>query len=519
MKLVKNLVSGEALQIKIREGVAKAFTISKAGYGPRSGNALLEQIYGDPITSHDGITNIRNYFDADPIINMTIRALVQASNKNNKTVGDGTTGAVILSHYLYMEAYKLVLGGHNRMEVAELIKQTGNSVIEQLIKTAKPFKRSMIKKIAQVSSNDEAISDMLEEIFLALGTDGHVLIEDTEGDFITSEVIEGFYFNKGLTYLALANDPSNLVSRHYNAPIILSEKRFINAIDIAPILSVLVKNNIHEVILIGELHQEALEYVARNKKEGFINVVAVEPLHHEGLRSLFLDDLSLIIGAKVIPAGFRPSDFNLDMIGYAEKATINTKSTTIIGGDGAREDVEKRCGDLETQLKEATNQVDITNLSERLARLRGKLAIVTVGAPGDLERKEVKLRVEDAISAVQASPLHGVLPGGGVALAKVDAGIFTGAYQSLLKCLAENSGLNTEKVLMTVLESKPWYGYNFKTIDNLKPDYTTVELYKEGVIDPAEVVIEIVRNASSAVSSLITVSIAEVLANRDEKEI
>ncbi len=519
MKLVKKLVSGEELQIKIREGVNKAFEISKAGYGPRSGNALLEQIYGDPITSHDGITNIRNYFDEDPIINMTIRALVQASNKNNKTVGDGTTGAVILSYYLYKEAYKLVLGGHNRMEIAELIKQTGDDVIKQLIKMAKPFKKSMIKKIANISSNNNAISEMLEEIFLTLGTDGHVLIEDTEGDFITSEIIEGFYFNKGFTYLALANDPSNLISLHYNAPIILSEKSFVNAMDIAPILSMLVKNKIHEVVLIGELHQEALEYVARNKKEGYISVVAVEPLHHEGNRSLFLDDLSVITGGKVLPPGFRTSDFTLDMIGYAQKVTINTKSTTIIGGDGDKEDLRLRCSDLEQQLKEATNQIDITNLTERLSRLKGKLAIVTVGAPGDLERKEVKLRIEDAISAVQASPIHGILPGGGVALARVDAGIFTNSYQSLLKCLADNSGLNTEKVLMTVLESNNWLGYNFKTISNINPDYSPLNLYQEGIIDPTEVVIEIVKNACSAVSSLITVSIAEVLANRDEKEI
>jgi chaperonin GroEL len=519
MKLVKRLVEGEELQLKIREGVSKAFTISKAGYGPKSGNALLEQIYGDPILSHDGITNIRNYFDADPVINMTIRALVQASNKNNKTVGDGTTGAVILSYYLYVEAYRLVLAGYNRMEVAELIKQTADSVIDQLIKSAKPFKKSMVKKIANVSSGSEAISEMLDDIFTVLGTNGHVLIQDTEGDFITSEIIEGFYFPKGLTYLALANDPSNLVHKQFKPPIIISEKRFMTATDIAPILSTLVKSSIKDVILIGELHQEALDFVARNKREGFINVVAVEPMHHEGIRSLFLDDLATVIGGKVLSAGFRPSDFTIEMLGYAESVTINTKSTTIIGGDGAKEDVEKRISDLDEQLKEATNQIDIDNLSERLARLRGKLAIVTVGAPGDLERKEVKLRVEDAISAVQASPLHGVLPGGGVALARVNAGQFSGAYQSLLKCLAENSGLNTEKILISILESKYWYGFNFRSMSSLKPDYTPVELYQEGIIDPAEVVIEIVKNATSAVSSLITVGIAEVLNDRDEKEI
>jgi len=519
MKTVKRLVEGEELQLKIREGVVKAFTISKSGYGPKSGNAFLEQIYGDPILSHDGITNIRSYFDSDPVINMTIRALVQASYKNNKTVGDGTTGAVILSYYLYQEAYKLVLGGYNRMEVAELIKQAGDSVIRQLIEKSKPFKNSMIKKIAQVSSGSEAISDMLEEIFEVLGTNGHVLIQDTEGDFITSEIIEGFYFPKGLTYLALANDPSNLVHKQFNAPIIISEKRFMTATDIAPILSNLVKNNIKDVVLIGELHQEALDFVARNKREGYINVVAVEPMHHEGIRSLFLDDLATVIGGKVLSAGFRPSDFNIDLLGYAESITINTKSTTIIGGDGAKEDVDKRIADLDDQLQEATNQVDIDNLTERLSRLRGKLAIVTVGAPGDLERKEVKLRVEDAISAVQASPTHGVLPGGGVALARADAGQFTNAYQSLVKCLADNSGLNTEKVLMSVLESSYWYGFNFKTMSSLNPDYTPVELYKEGIIDPTEVIIEIVKNATSAVSSLITVGIAEVLENRDEKEV
>jgi chaperonin GroEL len=520
MKYTKQLVKDEELDKRIKEGFEKAYTLAKSGYGPRSGNALLEQIYDDPVSSHDGITNIKDYYDEDPVVNMVIRSLVQASSKNNKNVGDGTTGVVVLSCLLYREAMKLIGAGYNRFEVAEMLQESGFQAIEELKLHAKPFEPSMIKKIANISSNSDSISSLLAEIFEKLGPDAHIIIQDSEGDGVQSSLIDGFYFNKGFTYASLIKDQVNFESIHYKEPIILSEKTFTTATEIAPILKTLVAANKKEVIFIGEITQQALELVALQHRAGLLSLVIVEPAHHDSLRAVFLEDLATFLDAKILSMGAKGSDFTIDMMGYAEKTIINSKSTTFIGGDGDKVKLKERIEKLEKQLSMTTNQFDLEIISQRLNRLKGKMAIVTVGAPTELARKDLKLRIDDSISAVQASPRYGVLPGGGVALSRISSdNKFYKSYQGLLKTLAENSGLNTEKVLLRVLEKPYWQGFNFKKLNSSSEDYKTVDMFKEGVIDPAEVVIELVKNATSIVSTLITTNIALTMVNRDDKDL
>ena len=375
MKFTKRLVDEEELQAGIKEGIDKAYRLARAGYGPRSGNALLEQKYDDPVSSHDGITNIKDYYDEDPNVNSVIRSLVQASSKNNKNVGDGTTGVILLSCFLYRKAIKLIGAGYNRFEVSDMLLESGYKVIEELKQNAKPFEPSMIKKIANISSNSNSISDLLTEIFDKLGANAHIVLQDSEGDGVESSIINGFYFNKGFTYAGLIKDQVNFESIHYKEPIILSEKTFTTASEIAPILQTLVANKQKEAIFIGEITQQALELVAVNHRGGVLSLVIVEPAHHDSLRSVFLEDLATFVGAKVLPMGAKGSDFTVDMMGMADKTIINSKSTTFIGGGGNPDDLKERIKKLETQLATTSNQFDLETISQRLNRLKGQMAI------------------------------------------------------------------------------------------------------------------------------------------------
>ena len=510
MKQARKLIREDKLQEGIAKGARKAYLLAKAGYGPKAGNAMLEQPYGDPLLSRDGITNIRKFYDEDPVQNMTIRSIVQASSQSNKNAGDGTTAAIILSYFLYTEARKLISAGHNRMEVAENLQEIAQLVCKQLDKLAEPFDISLLKKVARISSGSDAIGELLTEVFEDLGMDAHVLVENYGGDGIFSEIIDGFYFNRGFAHVALANDPSNLVSKHNEVPILITEKALLTTPDIAPLLDKINSAGMKELVIIGEVGPEAMDVIVYTRLQGLMTVLPIEPPVHEGLRTLFLDDLALVTGGKV----YRGQDeFDKDLLGFAKKVIVNGKSTTIIDGDGSGEDIEKRVAELKDQLNSATEEADLNALRERIGRLEGKLAIIRVGAPTELEQQEVKLRIEDAVCAIQAAPSDGVLPGGAVALARVQARRFSGAYKELIKCLADNAGLNPERILDSIEQTKNWYGYDLKNLTK-KP----IDLLKAGVVDPTLVIKEIVKNATSIASSLITSSVALTLVNRDDKQ-
>jgi chaperonin GroEL len=395
-----------------------------------------------------------------------------------------------------------------------MIKQAGIDVRNQVTMMAAPFTKDMVLQVARTSLGDQALGRLVEEIFTKLGSDAGVLVESSGGSDIYSEIVDGFYFNKGFTALALVNDPSNLRSYHEgNVPILISEKRLLVKTDAGPILETLLKERYGEVIVVGECSPEVLDVFYANKLAGSITVTAVDAPVYEGLRTLFMNDLALLTDATVYTPGSNPSDFNTNMLGYAKKVVIDATSTKIIGADGSAAKVKGRIKELKAQLKEATHQFDITILRERISRLNGKLAIIHVGSATEVEREEVKLRIDDAVCAIRAAYKEGVVPGGGVTLARVDAGLFTSAYTSLIKCLAENCGLNPEGVLQDVQKAKVWYGYDFKNLTT-----EPVDLRDAGILDPTLVITEMVKNATSIASTLIDATTGTALVDRDSKQ-
>lgn len=516
-KASRDIVYAADLQPRIASGIEKVYEVAKAAYGPGAGNAFLELPYGDPLISRDGVTNVEKVYLEDAVENMAARTIVQASRKNNKKVGDGTTAVVILAYHLYQEAQRAIATGKNRMAVARLLEQTATQVCEQIDKLKQPVDDLLLPYVAMVSAGDEAIGQMIADVITEVGIDGGVTVEDFAGAGIYNELVDGFYFRQGFTNVNLINDPSNLESKHQDIDILISEKKMATAADMAPILERIIAagGQGKDLLLVGDVSDEVLGMLLLNRMKGTINVTVVNMPIFGAMRALALDDLACVTGGKVYVSGANPSDFNIAMLGSAKQAIVNEFSTTIIGGEAASEDVDARVKELHEQLESIESAITIEAIKERLARLTGKVAIIRVGGATEIEQSEVKLRVQDAICAVQAAIQDGIVPGGGVTLARVGKNtVFADAFQAPFKQLVNNSGYNADITLWYMLKAPNWHGFDLRkpVIEN-KP----MNLLSAGVIDPASVVKETVRNAASVIAKLITVAVGVTYTDREQK--
>lgn len=513
--LTRSIIFDDEVQDKVKSALEQAYGVAKRSYGPKAGIALIEQPYGDPTASRDGVTNLKKVYLNDPYENMVTAIAKQASEQNNRKVGDGTTAVTILAYHLYMEARKLIVGGIGRMEVSRLLDLASAKILEALDESSIEVNEKITKNVAIVSSGDPEIGQMIADIIDEVGIEGGVTIEDFKGIGIFNEIVDGFYFPKGYTNVNLVNDPVNLESHHVGVPLLITEKRLATSADIAPILNIIVGSGVKDLVIVGEVSDEALSVLLLNRLKGIISTCVVDIPVYEGSRSLFLEDLAILTGGKVIPPGINPNSFTVDMLGFAEKVEITGYSTAIIGSDGAEEDVASRLEELRKQQKNATHPVDIEAIKNRIARLTGKIAIIRVGGATDVEQQEKKLRVQDAVCAVQAAIKDGISPGGGVTLVHMDtqAGQFANAYKEPFKQLVTNAGLNPEAYLAKVeAEGDMWHGFDLKD-----PTDKPINLLKAGIVDPTLVLKEIVQNATSIVAKLITTNTMMVYKDREAK--
>lgn len=508
-KLVKDVVFGDELHARIASGYKKTYEVAKESYGPNAGNALIEYPYGEPLISRDGVTNVQKLNFEDPIENATLAIARQASQHNDKSVGDGTTGAIILGYHLYTQGRKLIAGGENQMVVSRRIIEAGNKAIAQIDKMKVALNPKMLNKVATTSAGDEAIGELVAETINAVGPDGGVTLEDFAGRGIWNEIVEGFYFRKGLVSAYLAKDPGSLESRHFKAPILVLDKDLSDQSEAAEIMERIIDSGMKELIIVGSVTGDALAFIVQLRLSNKLIVSIVEAPYEA--RSLFLEDLAVMTDATVITEGLDINEFSTDMLGFASKAVITTVGTTLLGPDGAQEKINARVKELQEQLEKATSPVDIEMIRGRLSRLTGKVAIIRVGGATETEQKEVKLRVQDAVGAAQAALKEGILPGGGTSLARLDVE-FKEAFEAPFLQLAANSGENPERLLFRLQDAPDGYGFNLRDITD-KP----IDLIKAGVVDPALVVKEIITNAASVAAKLLTTSSGITLKDREEK--
>lgn len=504
--LFRDVTSGEELDSKVKQGVQAVYDVAKAAYGPGAGNVLLEQSYGDPKLSRDGVTNVQKVFLKDHVANMAARVVIQASKKNNQTVGDGTTAAVILAYHLYNAARKLVAAGNNRMSVARSIEQAADKAVEYIESVSHEVTAEQLLDVAKVSCGDDALGELIADTVNEVGSESGVLVEEHHGLGVYNEIIDGFYMRKGFTDFRLIEDYAGLKSSFTKVPILLLGKTITEGREMKAILERVMSSGHNRLVILGDVMGDALDILVRrrvdftrtNGAEGLIPTLVSIPAT-AGMKSVALEDLAVLTGGKVYQDGQKASAFDITYLGAAKKVSIDEHSTIIVDGAGDTEDIKSRLADLEAQLENEVTTIATNALKDRIAHLRGKVGIIHVGAATDVDREELRLRVDDAVCALQAARKGGVVPGGGTTLARVTGTAFDEAFKNLFLDLVENSGENGYLKLGKMLEKEVGYGYDLKN-----PSEDPIDLREAGILDPTLVMTEVVRNSSSVAAKLVT---------------
>jgi chaperonin GroEL len=385
------------------------------------------------------------------------------------------------------------------MEVAKMINEAGVKAIDYVDSIKRPAVDADYVNIAHVSCGDKAIAELLSEMIKKVGVDNNILVEEHLGLGVYAEVVDGFYIKNGFTDVRLIKDPASKSSDFENPKIFITEKTISEGKEIDRILTQCITADIKELVIVGEVIQNAKEVLVKRFREGFIIPTLVNLRTVAGLRQLALGDLATMTGGRV----YGENDiFSVDFLGESERAIIEELSSTIIRGKGDKKEIERRVNILSDQLKTESHATTTSALRARILCLKGKMGIVKVGAPTDMDRMELRLRIDDAVCALQAAKREGVVPGGGTTLARVLGTAFDEIFQKLFIELVTHANDKPEYLLGKILEKPLGFGYDLKNM-TVEP----IDLYEAGVIDPALVIKEVVRNACSISSTLITTSV------------
>lgn len=511
-------ILGEQAQQDIRDGVELAYQVAKAAYGPSSGNVSIEAQYGAPINSHDGVFNLEHLHVPDPGPNQAIETLVQASRSTNVHVGDGTTAAALVAASVYRQAVsELMSTKESRFNMARRIHKAAARAVELIEEQRIEATPELLKQVAIISASDDAVGELVSDTVQEIGADGGVIIEDFRGAGMYNDIVSGFYFRRGFTNAALLTDPSNLESRFDKVFVLVCEKDLNTVGDIAPILDRCLTANIRELVLVGNVSGEALATAVKLRLDNKVQMITtiVDGPDYGAMRTLFMNDLALYVGGEVLSSGSNSRDFNVKMLGAA-KVVVNEFSTMLINPERSEEQevfLQERVKELSEELQVATSPIEQEAVRTRLGRLTGRIAILRVGGNTDVEQQSKKLHVEDAVAALQAAIKGGIVPGGGVTLARLPADLdFKEAFEQPFKALLENAGQNAEQGLWKVQEAKPWYGYDLR-----QEKHKLVNLKTAGVVDPTLVLKEVVSNGCSVAAELIKTTVLLPFANREAK--
>lgn len=511
----KDIIYDEEARDKITQGIQIMYEVARAAYGPKAGNVLYEHNWpiGAAKLSRDGVTNLKKVTIRDRAANIAAKAVLQASEKNNAVAGDGTTAVALLTYHLYMAGRKLIGNGYNQMEVARMIDETAEKALEYIDSVKQPLTNEDLLAVAKVSSGDDGIAELLANIVQEVG-EGGVTVEEHFGLGVYGEVIEGFYMRKGFTDARLVKDFGALSSDFEKVPIFLSDRVITDAKEMAQIVAKIKNHGHKELLILGEVTHGALEYLVteRNSPNGLLSTLAGIPAT-AGMKSIVLEDVALLTGGRVYGQGENVSNFSIDHLGAAGRVVVEELSTTIMDGAGEAKAIKARISELERQLDDERASITVNVLKDRIARLKGKIGIVKVGAPTDIDREELRLRIDDAVCALQAAKREGTVPGGGTTLARVTGTPFDDALQKLFIELMHNAGEKAEFKLAKVLEKEIGYGYDLKNITD-----EPIDLREAGIVDPALVIKEVVRNAASVASRLITTTVLITFSDESDKE-
>lgn len=515
--MAKQVFYGDEAREKVLAGAKTLADAVKTTMGPKGRNVVISKSYGGPNVTHDGVTVAEAIDLPENEDNLGEKVgaelIKQAAKKMNKAAGDGTTTVTVLTYEILKEANRLIAAGHNPMELRKGVEKAGAQVLSELNKIAEPVdgKNDLITEVASISAGDTEIGKLIASVISRIGKDGVVSVEAGQGLAMESEITEGFTFDRGYVSAYMATDTNRMEAVYDRPAIIITDKKISSAQEMLPLMEKLVASGKKDIVLIAEdVEGEALGILILNRLKGALNTVAVKAPSFGDRRKEVLQDIATLTGASVITSdqGMTFDNVGLEVVGSARKVIVAKDNTTIIEGAGDKTTISQRIDQIKAQAGVATSDYDREQLDKRAAALSGKVAVIKVGGATETEIDEKKYRVDDAVAAVKAALLEGIVPGGGVTpinLASKITGDSAGAEimrNTLLmpfKQLATNAGLNAEALLAQVQEAKPGYG-----VDVANYQGKLIDLKKAGVVDPAMVTYQAIQNAVSIASTAMT---------------
>ncbi|WP_461240616.1 chaperonin GroEL [Paucilactobacillus sp. N302-9] len=513
--MAKELKFSEDARTKMLKGVDKLANTVKTTIGPKGRNVVLEQSYGSPTITNDGVTIAKAIDLEDHFENMGAKLVSEVASKTNDIAGDGTTTATVLTQAIVNEGMKNVTAGANPVGIRRGIELATKAAVDELHKMSHEVKtKDDIAQIASISAANPEVGNLIADAMEKVGNDGVITIEESRGVDTTLDVVEGMQFDRGYMSQYMVTDNDKMEADLDNPYILITDKKISNIQDILPLLQSVVEQSRSLLIIADDITGEALPTLVLNKMRGTFNVVAVKAPGFGDRRKAQLEDIAILTGGTVITddLGLNLKDATIDQLGQANKVTVTKENTTVVEGAGAKEQIQERVDLLKGQIAETTSDFDKEKLQERLAKLAGGVAVVRVGAATETELKEKKYRIEDALNATRAAVEEGFVSGGGTALVnaidavaavKADGDEATGvkivqrALEEPVRQIAENAGLEGSVIVEHLKGEKPGVGYNAATNE-------FEDMVAAGIVDPTKVTRSALQNAASVSALLLT---------------
>ena len=508
----------------IKKGVDALANAVKVTLGPKGRNVIISKSFGAPQVTKDGVTVAKEIELEDALENMGAQMVKEVASKTNDLAGDGTTTATVLAQAIVKEGLKNVAAGANPMDLKRGIDTAVEAIVKDLEKQSTKVGNSSekIKQVASISANnDDTIGSLIAEAFGKVGKEGVITVEEAKGTETYVDVVEGMQFDRGYLSPYFVTNSEKMLAELENPMILLYDKKISNMKDLLPVLEPVAQQGKSLLIIAEDVEGEALATLVVNKLRGALKIAAVKAPGFGDRRKAMLEDLAILTGGTVIAEerGFTLENATIDMLGTAENITIDKDNTTIVNGAGKKADIQARVGQIKAQIETTTSDYDKEKLQERLAKLAGGVAVLYVGAASEVEMKEKKDRVDDALHATRAAVEEGIVAGGGVALVRAKKVLEKVTTQSLdettgvqivaraieapLRTIVENAGGEGSVVINKVMEGKTSFGYDAK-------NDTYVDMLKAGIIDPKKVTRVALENAASVAGMILTTECALV---------
>jgi chaperonin GroEL len=529
----KLVVYDEEARRALKRGVDALAAAVKTTLGPKGRNVALDKKFGAPTVTHDGVTVARDIELEDPFENMGAQLLKEAATKTEDVAGDGTTTATVLAQAILHEGFKNVTAGANPMQIKHGLEKATQAVVEAVKKSAIPVKgREEIGQVASISANDAEIGDLIADVMDKVGKDGVITVEEGRGLQYETEYVEGMQFDRGYISAYFVTNADRMESVLEEPYILITDKKISAIADIVPTLEKVLQAGKKDLLIIAEdIDGEALATLVVNKLRGVINVLAVKAPGFGDRRKEMLRDIAILSGGKVISeeVGRKLDSVQLEDLGQARRVVATKDDTTLIEGKGDQTEIQGRMKQIKAQIEETTSDYDKEKLQERLAKLAGGVAIIKVGAGTEVELKEKKHRVEDALSATRAAVEEGIVPGGGVVLLNaqkaladlklegdeaVGVTIMRRALEEPMRQIAMNGGYDGSVVIETVRRHQTEKKNQKLGFNVLTGEY--VDMVKAGIVDPAKVTHSAVENAASIAAMVLTTE--AMVTEKPEKE-